>query len=191
MRPAAILVLAFALAGCAGASAPADSDQPVIYPVLSPDSLGRSLVLSQIVTGEYGEERHTLRVEIEVTRDRLVVVGLTPLGVPLFSFEQKAGSPTIDMTEVPDQVPFDPRHMLSDLQLAYWPTVALTAALARKGLKLEDGREDGFRRVVDRDGRLLVDILYVDPGTDRYEIVIQHFDHPYRLRIRTIDGKTS
>lgn len=190
MRLPGILFIAVALAACAHSPPPADVARPVVDPLLSPDSLGRSLTLSQIVTGEYGDERYTLRIETEVTSDHLVVVGLTPLGVPLFSLEQKAGSSTIDMMKVPDQLPFDPRHMLSDLQLAYWPTAALAGALARRSMTMAGGWEDGFRRVIDRDGRLLVEILYTNPGSDRYEIVIQHFDHPYRVRIRTIDGKT-
>ena len=76
--------------------------------------------------------------------------------------------------------------MLSDLQLVHWPTGVLADALAARGLRLEDRPGGDLRRVVDRDGRALVEIVYPAPGAVPAVTTLRHLDHPYRLRIETI-----
>jgi hypothetical protein len=174
MRRALLLL---ALAGCATpppATAPAG---PVIAPPLPPASLGRELARSELVTGDYGERSYRMRVELEVTAERLVVVGLSLAGVPLFTLEQTAAGLAVD-SRVGDRLPFDPAYMLSDLQLVHWPADVLARALTERGLQLE--LPAGQRRVIDRDGRPLIEIAYGDVTT------LRHLDRHYRLRIETI-----
>ncbi len=118
-----------------------------------------------------------MRVELEVTAERLVVVGLSLAGVPLFTLEQTAAGVSVE-SAAGDRLPFDPVYMLSDLQLAHWPAEVLAMALAARGLELTE--QPGARRVLDRTGRPLVEIAYGEATT------LRHLDHPYRLRIEAL-----
>jgi len=173
MRRAFLLL---ALAGCTTPPA-AEHTGPLVSPPLPPASLGRELAQGELVTGDYGERSYTMRVELEVAADRLVVVGLSLAGMPLFTIEQTAAGLSVD-SSVGDRLPFDPAYMLSDLQLVHWPAGVLAQTLAERGLRLEE--QPGQRRVTDREGRPLVEIAYGDATT------LRHLDHPYHLRIETI-----
>jgi hypothetical protein len=172
-RRAFFLVL---LAGCATQPA-AERTGPLLDPPLPPASLGRELSASELVTAEHGGRSYRMRVELEVTAERLVVVGLSITGVPLFTLEQTAAGLNVE-SPAGDRLPFDPAYMLSDLQLVHWPADVLAQALAARGLEL--AAEPGARRVLDRAGRPLVEIAYDDATT------LRHLDHPYRLRIEAI-----
>ena len=174
--------LLLALAGCAAAPASPERTGPLLDPPLSPASLGRDLSRGELLTGDYGGRSRTMRVEIEVTADRLVVVGLSLAGVPLFTLEQTAAGVTVEGAAL-GRLPFDPAYILADLQLVHWPGDVLGPALAARGLAVEE--RAGRRRVIDRDGRLLVEITY---GRADDVTTLRHLDHPYGLCIEAIDG---
>ncbi len=180
------------LAACLGSCAPlppaGQGGEPLLRTPVSPDSLGYSLSLSQVVTSDYDGDSRSYRIEAEVTPDRLVIVGLSHLGVPFFTLELEAGD--LAMTSLSaDYLPFDPRHILSDFQLAYWPTEVLARNLAPGGFRLENRREDSERFVYGPAEHRLVAIDYAPSGEPEGVLIIQHFDLHYRLRIRTIGRK--
>jgi hypothetical protein len=151
-------------------------------------SLGRDLSLSQVVTSEYNGESRSLRVEVDVSAKRLVMVGLTHMGVPLFTLE--LDSQGLSATTLNAEVlPFDPRHILSDFQLAHWPREVLARDLARRGYQLRGDDEGTARSVYGAKGELLATVEYPPPGDSEGDLVIQHHDLPYRLLIHTIERK--
>jgi len=180
-----LIPILLALAACARASSAPERTGPLPETPLPPASFGRELVLSEVVTGDYGDRSQSMRVELEITPERLVVVGLTHLGVPLFTLEQTAAGLSV-RSSAPGPLPFDPRYMLSDLQLVHWPADVLADRLARDGLRLEDRPADHLRRVVDQSGRPLVKIVYPAPGARPSVITVSHRDRSYRLQIETI-----
>lgn len=168
---------------------PADEGgEPLLRMPVSPKSLGYSLSLSQVVTSDYDGDSQSHRIEAEVKPDRLVMVGLSHLGVLLFTLELEAGDLAVTSLSA-ESLPFDPRHILSDFQLAYWPTEVLARELALGGYRLGDRPEDSERYVYGPAGRRLVAIEYPSSSDPDGILVIQHFDLPYKLRIRTIDRK--
>ena len=127
-----------------------------------------------------------MRVELEVTPELLVAVGISPLGLPLFTLEQEGEE--IRTTQLGgEQSPIDPRHVLSDMQLTHWPEEVVRQALATMGLRLEVDQTDLRRRVYGADGLLLAEITFGGVRGAADEIVIQHYAPRYRLRITTID----
>jgi Protein of unknown function (DUF3261) len=175
----------FAIASCAQLPPPAERTGPLLEPPLPPATLGQELALSEVVTGDYGDHSYSMRVELEITPERLVVVGLSHLGVPLFTLEQTAADLRVQ-SNARGPLPFDPARMLSDLQLVHWPAGVLAAALDARRLRLEDRPGDCLRRVVDQGGRPLVEIVYPAPGAEPAVTTLRHLDHPYRLRIEAI-----
>jgi hypothetical protein len=179
-------MLAVLVVGCSSAAPTPQSDAPLLPYALSPASLGRDLSLSQTVTGEFGDQERSMRVELEVTPERLVAVGLSPLGLPLFTIEQEGEE--IRTTQLGgEQSPIDPRHVLSDMQLTHWPENVVRQVLATRGLRLEVDRAEQSRRVYGADGLLLAEITFGGAHGAPHEIVIQHYTPRYKLRITTID----
>lgn len=180
------LCFILALAGCAHGPPPsAPKADPLLRLSLAPESLGRPLRLSQVLKAEVAGQDRTFRFQVEVTAERLVMVGLTHMGMPLFSLTQDAGGLRVE-TPAGGPFPFDPRYLLADFQLTFWPVPVLRPALGALGLRIEEKPDGLGRRVIGGDAKLLVDIAYPPHGISAGEIVLAHHDHPYRLRIVTL-----
>jgi hypothetical protein len=119
-----------ALAGCATtprapqAAMPADN-APLLR--LAPAALGRSLALQQQLTVTHGDESHRLDalLEADATELRLIVQAV---GRP--ALRLRWDGTTLEQTRadwLPPQLTGE--RVLSNLQLAYWPPQAITAAL--------------------------------------------------------------
>lgn len=187
----AMVVLAAGLTGCvqvAPEEAPEEGQgAPLLSTPLPPGSLGHDLSLSQIVTAEFNGERRSLRVEVEVTAGRMVMVGLSLIGAPLFTLEldsQGLKASTLEGAALP----FDPRHILSDFQLAHWPRELIARELSRHGNLLLPGSDAAGREIYGPQRQLLVKIDYLQAGGDG-DLTIQHFDRPYKLQIHTIESE--
>jgi hemin uptake protein HemP len=157
-------------------------NQQFRLPVLAPASLGRSLSLSQLINGDYNGQTYRLRYETEISTTRLAVAVLSPLGVTLSTIVQENGELAIE-TYVKEKVAFDPRYTLFDLYLTYWPSETLRDALAPLGMQLVDSANGLGREVETANGNVIAKVVYPSKNKGNSEIIIQHFDIPYRLRI--------
>ena len=184
-----ILALVLLATGCAGTERPdVTAKEPPRFLSLSPESLGRSLSLSQLATGQYGKKTYKMRYELDITPERLAIVGLSPIGVTLFTIVHEKGDLVVE-TLAGNEVKFDPRYTLFDVYLTYWPTKALRAALSRIGMRLDEAADGSFRRVREADGEIVAEITYPSKHLKRGEIVIQHFNFPYQLRVETLETR--
>jgi len=134
-----------------------------------------------------------MRFEVEITPKHFVVVGLSTLGITMFTLEQKEGAPKVTML-AKGQSAIVPRFMLFDLHLTFWPVEPLRAALMKQGMKLYESQDKKVRTVFDRNDKKLAKVVYpADQDkamTTRLETIIQHFDIPYRLNIMTLEARS-
>jgi hypothetical protein len=154
---------------------------------LTPSSLGRYLSLSQLVIGEFEDRTYRAQYEVEIVDDRLTIVGLSPLGITLFTLIQTGDIVTID-SSLKELSGFDPRYTLFDLYLSYWPPDVLARALKRNGLTLDVDTEKYSRTVRDAEGNTVATVNY--PRDRKYggTTVIVHVNPPYRLRVSSLGG---
>lgn len=170
------------MTGCT--STPSEPVTPIPL-LLSPSSFGGSLSLSQLVTGEYNNQTSTMRFEIEITPARLIAVALSPLGTTLFTLEHDGGEPTINAI-TSDQMVIDPRFILFDLYMAYWPTDVLQNALKKHDIMLHEDTKTKRRTAFASSGAKLVEVTYPLIKLGNNETIIQHYDLPYRLNIKSL-----
>ena len=181
----ALLLTIVAITGCAQDRQHDQPQGPLLEALLPPDSLGRSLSLSQIVEGRFENRVETMHIEVEATPERLVMVAMTPLGVPLFTLEQTANR--INVTGLAaKQLPFDPRYILSDFQIAYWPPATLGYSLSAVGLQIVGRGEPKRRQILGPGDELLLEITYHEEPSRDGALTIEHFDHPYSLHVKPI-----
>jgi len=185
MRTPALLLLLFGLASCAQSQS-ATKVEPLLREPLPVLEYQGPSSLSQVVTNTYGPEKHSLRVETEFAPGRMVMVGVSHLGAPLFELVLENGtlqSRTLGATTLP----FDPRFILSDVQLAYWPFDKVRAALRKGGYELRQSDDRTERLIYDPYEKLIVRILFTQQGDGGADLRIQHFDLPYELQIETLE----
>lgn len=154
---------------------------------LTPNSLGRNLSLSQLVIGEFEDRTYRAQYEVEIVGDRLTIVGLSPLGITLFTLIQTGDSVTID-SRLKELLGFDPRYTLFDLYLSYWPPDVLARALKRNGLTLDVDTEKSSRTVRDAEGNTVASVTYPPDPKHGGTTVIAHVNPPYRLRVSPLGG---
>jgi len=155
---------------------------------LSPASLGYDAALSQVVTGELLGEGKSLRFELEVTGNTLVLVGLTHTGIPLFTLRQDGADRSFDSTVPPDSA-LNPAYLLADIKLAYWPSEALNLTLGPLRMRVYERVEHGARHRVlkDESGQTIAEVLYPPGGPTKGNLILRRYDIPYRLRIKTLN----
>lgn len=175
----AITVVCALAAGCA--AAPTAGPAPATLPLLPPASLQASRSVEQILHAAYGAGDATLQCVVEVTPQRLQVVGLTALGQRVFTLVQDGAGVSAEASAYAPAF-IDPHRIVADMQLAYWPLAALQSA-APPGVRVSEPR-DGVRRL-ERDGRLVAEVHFADADPWNGRLWLANFEFGYSLDIES------
>gem|GEM_PF-2105182 len=152
------------------------------YGPMTPNPFGADIALSQTITGRFGEKERSLRFEVEFKSDRLVMVALTHLGVPVFSIEYDGEEAQIQrFVSAVDQI--DPFWILNDFLLVYWPEEDLSPALETAGYELRS-RPDG-RDMVNGQDDVTVSVTYLDTPALGVDVDLENRQFDYVLKVRT------
>ncbi|HBM88003.1 MAG TPA: hypothetical protein DD437_05635 [Rhodobiaceae bacterium] len=156
---------------------------------LSPGSLGSDLAVSQLVTGELLGEGNSVRFELVVDSDQLVLVALTPTGVPLFSVKQTGRDIAVEyMSQKASSL--SPEFLIADVKFAYWPIETLNLAIGPFRSRVSEDQVNGVRHRELRDelGQMIVEATYPHADVPTGELVLRRYDIPYRLRVRSLSS---
>lgn len=167
-----LTVLLLALVACATEP----SRQVPARPLLPPASLGAERSANQIVHGAVGTREMTVNCIVTVSRDTMSVVGLSAIGMRLFTIRYDGRDVQVE-AGIPLPERLTPEHLLADLQLVFWPLQVL------KDAGLDVAQYDSGTRYLRRDGRVIAEAHYgsADPWTARSWLV--NFEHDYSLQI--------
>lgn len=159
VRVAACLVLA-SLGGCASAPTGGDGDAMIApdvrFHVPPPGALGYSVDAAQLVTAHYGDRTIVFQAQLEVTKDKLTMVGLDDLGRRALTIVASGG--TVEVDAAP-WLPKDLRaaNILADIALVYWPQQAVQEGLLSSTAVVRTGVHD---RSISAGGNEIVHIDY-------------------------------
>lgn len=171
--------LAAALLSACAAVPPAPEAGRSYLPILPPSSLNAARSAEQVLHAAYGEREATLYCILDVSAERLRVIGLTALGQRVFTLEQDALGVRVERSPfAPGEL--QPQDILADIQLAYWPLATLQAVLPPE-TRLTEPRV-GLRRLF-RGKRLVAEVHYAadDPWNGRLWLV--NLERGYSLDI--------
>jgi hypothetical protein len=159
-----LLLAALALAGCAAAPPPLPPGSVRVAPGLvlvlpQPAELGRSLEATQLVTAHYGAQTFVFEGHVSATPERLLLVGLDPMGRKALSVTWSASGIQAETAPwLPEQL--HPENMLADLVLLYWPEAVVRRGLAGSGGTVTSGARS---RSIGLDGQ---ELIHADYGQD-------------------------
>lgn len=165
------------LPSCAWLQRPAQP--PPTYPLQTPGSYGGTFSGQHLLEGEYAGRRIQLQTYVEIDRDQMVVVGLTPWQTRAFTI--RYDGQRLDFEHLPHRaLPFPPSLILSDVQQVLWPRLPNTAQW-----RVEDDAYPRQRRVYFRH-QLVTRIQYAEPSALPRDVRLQNVRYGYKLHIRTL-----
>ncbi len=179
-----LLLLAMLLTACAGGhKTPSAWLKPGVSVRLPAPGINPAISEQQLLTATVQGRRQSLLVLLNADGQRLTLVGLSSLGIRLFTVTyDRQGIHTEQAMALPQLPPAG--QVLADIMLSYWPVEAWRAVLPQ-GWSLVDHNDR--RRLSDPDGNIVTEIAYgnvagrrqpigLDNQVFHYQIVIQHLD---------------
>ncbi len=161
---------------------------PEMFPVLPPATLGAERSVQQVLSVAYADQESTLSVVLDVTQSHLQVIGLSAVGVRLFTIDYDGEHLKSEkLPGLPEQI--DARRMLADLQLALWPLTALQAATQNSTYAI--GEPTAGTRRVKRGGKLYEEVHYAgaDPWSGKLWLSNYEFGYSIAVESAPLGGK--
>jgi len=143
--------------------------------LIEPSRLNRTVSTTHEVQIFHDEREFSFLGQLEIDSEKILLVGLAPTYTRLFTLKFEKGEVFFEAT-APIPLPFDPRHILADLQLALWPLPVLQEQLHI--------REDEGRVVFNQEATPVIQISY--PGDQGEEFEFVHLERGYRIRVRNL-----
>jgi hypothetical protein len=152
--------------------------QPLVAPDAAIPQSARQRLRAMV-----GDREIVLDCVVEVTPDRVTVVGLLPAGNRVFSVRYDGRKVEQERTpQVPAQL--QPEQLLADLQLAFWPLEALRGAFDGSSWKVSQA--DSRTRRLLRDGRLVAEVHYGDSDPWRGRVWLVNLERGYALIVDSV-----
>ncbi len=130
------LVLTLALIGCAQKNFEAKVESEG-HGLLSPSSFGGRLHAQQLMSVDYQEQQHRLRMILEINESQITLVGLSGFSVPVFNISWD-GVNLSSRSKLPsDAQALSAERVMEDVMLALWPPITLDPLLEAKGWSME------------------------------------------------------
>ena len=166
--------------GCV--TAPPPRPEPEFGLRLSPASLGRELQLSQRVTVVRGDERRSFDAQLEVDSGSVRIAAMA-LGqtIATLTWNGKTLEQSVS-THVPPAVTAS--RILSDVQLAWWPSEAIRSGLP-EGFSLEEGRAS---RAVTERGAPFASVTYEGTAPAWSHVRLTQQRYGYVLDIESVEA---
>ncbi len=164
----------------------------VVFRLLPPASFGKNVSLSQTAEIAFNGEQHELVFQTEISAEKLVVVGLRPDGMRLFTIVYDGKSISTDgVGKAIDNI--KPLYLLADMQLSLWPVEVLRKELEnnsdcfRSGVcSLLSGSNPGlfpFSRQLLNDDKVVISIQYKGQPGYSHGLNYHHLLRNYKLVI--------
>ena len=137
----------------------------------------------QLLTVKVNDKTHSLVTLLDADEHRLVLVGMTTLGIRLFKMIYDGDGIHTEQSIVIQELP-PASQVLADIMLSYWPVEAWQACLP-PGWTLRD--ENHRRELHDADNQVVTEIDYAGLDKQRYPVGISQHAFNYQLTIENLD----
>ncbi len=182
-----ILLLLAIISGCATQQvAPKAWANKEVEISLPPPTSEQPLQIQQLLTTTFNNKTHSLVVLLDVQKDQLNLVGLTPVGIRLFTvnYNQKGIQTKLNLP-----IPNLPKanQVLLDIMLAYWPVSTWSDHLPEHW-SLQD--TDHKRYLKNDKEETIVEISYQTSNSVRIPKKIVHHQFGYTIDLENMEETT-
>ncbi len=182
-----ILLLLVILGGCTTHQVPpkawANKETEIRLP---PPTSEQTLQIQQLLTTTFNNKTHSLVVLLDVQKDQLNLVGLTPVGIRLFTvnYNQKGiqAKHNLPIPNLPKA-----NQVLLDIMLAYWPASTWSEYLP-ENWSLQD--IDHKRYLKNDKNETVVEISYQTIHSARTPKKIVHHEFGYTIDLENMEETT-
>lgn len=162
---------------------PARGENAIATPPLVSPAAAAPHSARQRLRATVGDREIVLDCVVEITAERVTVVGLLPAGNRVFSVRYDGTRVEQERTpQVPQQL--HPEQLLADVQLAFWPAESIRAAYGAGPWSLV--QPDARTRRLLRDGRLIAEVHYADGDPWRGRVWLVNFERDYALVVDSV-----
>ena len=145
-----------------------------------PETFGQTLSVLQRIEAQHGERIFETLVQLEINPEQVILVGFTSVGVRTFTVRW-SGTELITEALAGVDMPFGPKYILADLQIALWPEIP-----AADALQIRETQEPPYVREVLRAGVPVVRVRYETMPVWQGRIDYHHLERGYRLSIHPL-----
>jgi hypothetical protein len=192
-----LIFLVLLLTGCASVIKPNVIDNKLVYITdgvpfrlsMPPATWQNRFLLQHLQTQVNGEKKQLL-FNVEMQADGISMVGLSTSGLELFSLVMSETQDRIQVSQLP-LIELEPKYVLADFQLAFWPVELLRKELPSLTIEVEKS-EGSLVRVFSLKQLKLITITYspnekyVDDKYG-YNLFFEHHIRNYQLSITTLE----
>ena len=150
---------------------------------LPPPSSEKPIQIQQLLTTTHQGKTHSLIVLLDIQKNELNLVGLTPVGIRLFTIQyQQQG--IYSKTSLPIANLPKANQVLLDIMLAYWPKTAWLENLP-ENWSLEDVENKRYLR--NSNHEIVTEIIYTGEKTNRTPVNIIHHMFGYTINLENME----
>jgi len=179
------LCLMILLTACASApKAPSAWLKPGVTARLPTPGIDPAISEQQLLTATVQGRQQSLLVLLNADRQQLTLVGLSSLGIRLFTLTyDQQGIHTVQSVVLPQLPPAG--QVLADIMLSYWPLEAWRAVLPAQWTLVDEGDR---RRLSDPAGNTVTEITYARVAGNRQPVSLDNRVFHYHIVIQHLDG---
>ena len=190
----ATATMVFILSGCS--LGPQSTHQPMVaidettqVALPTPEQLGYTLTASQLIEASWGETKQQLPVQLQVSKNKVVLAGFSSWGTRILSLQyQNDTIETQVLTGLDDTLPA-PEQVLFNLMLTLWPVESWQHSMSNIGWRIVETTNQ--RTIYDESDLPIIDIHYSSAGNQQKvegDITFEHLTQGYRINIQTLSS---
>ena len=150
--------------------------------LLPPMSTDMPISLTQSVLIKHNNQQHQFISKLEISDKSFKMVGVTPIGLKLFSIYSNGNSFVFETNQIAGS-DLNIKYLLADLQLTYWPVEKLNQRLLASSAVI---KSDGHSRQLLRNNEIIIDIQFNNKSRWEKQINFKHLKRNYTVHIQTL-----
>ena len=153
-------------------------------PILHPAAFNVHLITNQQVTITTEDHKFTFLAQLEINKDRLVLVALTPIGQKLFQIQYRRQELKFERFGIPDT--FNPAFLLADVSLIFGDREVLYNCFRQTNLPRPTINAVERLRIIHYSGQNEITIKYSADDRWRSDIVFNNPTRHYQIEIKSL-----
>jgi len=159
---------------------PVDTGLPILHPV----ALKSHLIVNQQVTIANSQNQFEFLSQLEIRKDKLILVALTPIGQKLFQIQYSKQDIQFERFGIPDS--FNPAYLLSDISLVYGEDEILNTCYQQAGLTSYTIATKDRQRTITYPGQAGISITYTKQDRWLSDVQFNNMDRNYTIMIKSL-----